>query len=279
MEYSEATKTAQEYYNSRDADEFYYAIWGGEDIHVGIYETPDEAISAASRRTVERMLSMLPELGEKHRVLDLGSGYGGAARFLAQRTGCHVTCLNLSEVQNERNREANQKAGLDAQIDVIDGSFDRIPSPDEDFHAVWSEDAILHAGDRVQVVREVGRVLKPGGDFIFTDPMQSENCPAGVLQSVYDRIHLDSLASFGFYRGAAKLAALEEAEIVDLSGCLTEHYTRVKAELTDRYDSVVELATHDYVDRMLQGLQHWIDAGNKGYLTWGILHFTKPNQS
>src|SRR5690606_14939690 len=97
--------TTERYYDSQDADEFYFHIWGGEDIHVGIYETPTQPVREASRHTVEAMAAELGELGAAQRVLDVGAGYGGAGRYLAQRFGCHVTCLNLSETQNRRNRE------------------------------------------------------------------------------------------------------------------------------------------------------------------------------
>ena len=73
-----ATRTARDYYNSEDADKFYATIWGGEDIHVGIYESPDDAIADASRRTVARMSALLECPGTGTRVLDIGSGYGGA---------------------------------------------------------------------------------------------------------------------------------------------------------------------------------------------------------
>ena len=49
--YSDAAATAASYYDSTDADHFYADIWGGEDIHIGLYAEPDEAIAAASRRT------------------------------------------------------------------------------------------------------------------------------------------------------------------------------------------------------------------------------------
>ena len=44
---------AQAYYDSPEADEFYFQIWGGEDIHIGLYDSPSDPIPAASRRTVE----------------------------------------------------------------------------------------------------------------------------------------------------------------------------------------------------------------------------------
>jgi sarcosine/dimethylglycine N-methyltransferase len=61
--YSAVVETARTYYNSDDADNFYFHVWGGEDIHIGIYDTPDEAIADASRRTVERMAALVPGLG------------------------------------------------------------------------------------------------------------------------------------------------------------------------------------------------------------------------
>lgn len=271
----QAIDTAREYYNSDDADNFYHIVWGGEDIHVGLYASPDEPIRLASARTVERMRGMLPPMDASTRMLDLGAGYGGAARNNVLATGCHVTCLNLSEKENERNREKNALLDLTDRIEVVDGPFENLPFDDEAFDVVWSEDAFLHSADRGKVLNEAARVLAPGGHLIFTDPMQADDCPEGVLQAVYDRIHLDSLASFAYYREAAKPLGFNEVVIEDHSAQLTQHYTRVKEELVNRRGELTGHVSDAYVERMLQGLQHWIDAGHQGYLAWGILHFQK----
>ena len=57
--------------------------WGGEDIHIGLYESPDEPIAVASERTVHSLLNLATDLCEGGCVVDLGSGYGGASRRLA----------------------------------------------------------------------------------------------------------------------------------------------------------------------------------------------------
>ncbi len=275
--YSAAVKTAQEYYNSDDADNFYFHVWGGEDIHIGIYETREEEIATASERTVATMASQCQiHLNTQSRVLDLGAGYGGAARWLAGKFGCHVSCLNLSESQNIRNRRMSAKQNMADRIDVIDGSFEEIPAADQHFDLAWSQDSILHSGQRDQVLKEVNRVLKPGGEFIFTDPMQANDCPAGVLQPVLARIHLDSLGSFAYYRQQAQNLGWEEISLTELTPQLVSHYTRVRQELIKRRETLVGIVSEDYMDRMIQGLEHWIDAGNKGYLSWGIMHFKKP---
>lgn len=271
-QYSGVVKTAQEYYNSVDADNFYASIWGGEDIHIGIYTTPGESIFEASRRTVEQMAQKLETLSQGSYVIDVGAGYGGSARYLAKTYGCRVACLNLSETQNERNRQMNKEQGLDHLIEVIDGSFEDIPYGDNTFDIAWSQDAILHSGNRRRVLEETRRVLKPGGEFVFTDPMQADTCPPGVLQPVLDRIHLDSLGSYAFYRQVARDLGFQQIDITDLTDQLATHYGRVREELQRRYNESDSTISQDYVDRMLVGLGNWVSAGQSGYLSWGIIY-------
>lgn len=277
--YSGAVETARDYYNSDDADTFYHTVWGGEDIHIGLYETPVESIFDASRRTVERMASRAPNLDRTTRVLDIGAGYGGAARFLAERYGCKVVAFNLSEKENERNRQMNRQQGLDHLIEVIDGSFEDLPFGNGCFDLVWSQDAVLHSGNRRKVLEEVARVLAPGGHFLFTDPMQADDCPQGVLQPILERIHLETLGSPGFYRQTLTALDLEEVSFEAHSEMLATHYGRVYDELAVREEAITQWVSRDYIERMKRGLQHWVAGGRNGYLVWGIFLFHKPGGS
>lgn len=274
--YCDVVQTAREYYNSDDADNFYFHIWGGEDIHIGIYESDSEPIATASRRSVQEMANRLPALDAGSQILDIGSGYGGASRYLAERFGSRVVALNLSEKENARNREMNEAAGLASRITVVDGSFEEIPLDDGSVDAVWSQDAILHSGRRERVIAEVARVLRPGGHFLFTDPMESGACSRADLEPVLARIHLDTLGSPDFYQGAAKASGLELVEWVDMTGHLIRHYTRVGEELEAQRSSLAGHISSGYIDRMAAGLSNWVTAGKRGCLAWGILHFVKP---
>ena len=64
MKNNDLLRTTKAYYDSLDADHFYHQVWGSEDIHIGIYESPDEDIFTASQRTVQRMASMLEPIDE-----------------------------------------------------------------------------------------------------------------------------------------------------------------------------------------------------------------------
>ncbi|REJ83812.1 MAG: methyltransferase domain-containing protein [Planctomycetota bacterium] len=272
---STAVSTAREYYNSEDADNFYFTIWGGQDIHIGLYESEDDPIAAASQRTVERMASRLPSIDSDSHVLDMGAGYGGAARYLAAKFGCRVTALNLSEVENERNRRLSREQGLDHLIDVVDGNFEDLPFEDDSFDIVWSQDAFLHSGARETVFAEAGRVLRPGGDLVFTDPMQADDCPDGVLQPILDRIHLETLASPAFYREMGERHGLTEVAFEDHTSQLVNHYSRVLAETALREDDLADQISQEYLERMKRGLQHWVNGGSRGDLAWGIFHFRR----
>lgn len=274
--FDHAVKIARDYYNSEDADAFYRLIWGGEDIHVGIYVDPEEPIREASRRTVERMAAKLStKPNEDTRVLDIGAGYGGAARYLANTFRCKVTALNLSKVENERGREMNKKQGLSNLIDVVEGNFEKILLPDASVDVVWSQDAILHSGNREQVLAEAHRVLKSSGEFVFTDPMKSENCPDGVLQPILDRIHLSSLGSPAFYRKTAERLGMRQILFEDLTDQLVRHYVRVLEQTEAHEADLAADVTSDYVANMKKGLQYWIDGGRNGHLAWGIFNFGK----
>ena len=266
---------AEAYYDSDDADAFYSMIWGGEDIHVGCYEETRD-ITAASIETVDRMVRQLSKLDETSTVLDLGAGYGGSARRLAEQHGCTVTCLNISEAQNDTNRYKNRRAGLEDKIRVLHGSFDEVPEPDGSYDVVWSQDAILHAPDRRKVLEEAFRVLKPGGEMVFTDPMQADDVPDGVLQPVYDRLSLPDLGSMRFYREAATAVGFEVVDQIDLVHNLRTHYDRVRQELEARRPELEEKSSKAYLDKMLIGLENWVSAADKGYLAWGIQRFRKP---
>jgi ubiquinone/menaquinone biosynthesis C-methylase UbiE len=269
-------QTIAAYYDSEEADAFYVHIWGGEDIHIGLYESPSDRIPEASRRTVAAMADQIEmPLDANSVVLDIGSGFGGPARYLAKRFGSRIVCLDISDVENERNRKVNRERGFDRLISVCQGTFEDIPIEDATVDVVWSQDAILHSADRERVIAEIARVLKPGGELVFTDPMQADDCPPGVLQPVYDRIHLDSLASVPFYRSATSRHGLAELTVKRMPHQLRIHYAAVHDALSARYREMSEMASREYVDRMLVGLQHWIDAADLGFLDWGILHFRR----
>ena len=78
-EFSDAVRVTKNYYDSDDAHNFYYTICGGEDLHLGIYESEKDSIFEASRRTIRQMAEKSAFVGKNARVIDLGGGFSGSA--------------------------------------------------------------------------------------------------------------------------------------------------------------------------------------------------------
>lgn len=259
------------YYDSSDVDAFYDHVWGGDDIHTGIYAHAQESIADASRRTVERLADRFKDrLGPGRLVLDLGSGYGGTARYLARRFGCRVVALNLSAAQNERHRHTNAERGLDGLIEVVTGSFHDVPYADAHFDAVCSLEAFCHSDDRARVLSEAVRVLKPEGALAFTDLMAAEDTPPDVLHPVVSRLGVDALATPSFYGRRLTELGLEHVGFDDHSDQLTNHYVRLTEETGKREAELRGVISPDYLDRLLGNLPLWATAARNRQLRWGI---------
>ena len=272
---SSADSVAAGYYDSTDADRFYEQVWGGEDIHIGVYESPDEPIASASERTVHSLLNLATDLCEGGCVVDLGSGYGGASRRLASWSDRPVEAINISAVENDRHRRLNLEAGLSDRITVHDASFESVPLVDGCADLIWSQDAILHAGDRARVLHEVARLLKPGGCFVFTDPMAADGVEMDLLQPILDRIHLPDLASPERYRAWGESVGLIRDVWDERTAMLVMHYDRVRQETRRRREELEQSISSSYLERMDVGLGHWVEGGERGRLSWGLMRFRK----
>lgn len=272
---TDAERVAAAAYDNPGADWFYSQIWGGQDIHLGLYREPGESIAVASHRTMEHMVARLEQSAISD-IADLGSGYCGAARFLGQRFGARVLAVNVSREQNDRARALNRDAGLGEDITVVEGSYTDVPAEDASFDLAWSQDAFLHSDERGLAISEAARVLRPGGELMFTDPMSADDTPSDQLGPVLERLHLPSLGSPAQYRADASAAGLVEVGFEDHTEQLATHYGRVLEETQARLDELRQAADDEFLDRMMRGLEHWVDAGSRGLLAWGIFHFRKP---
>lgn len=68
---------------------------------------------------------------------------------------------------------------------------------------------------------------------------------------------------------------MTEVVINEMPEQLVNHYSRVLQEVENNYDDIIRKSSETYIQRMMNGLKHWIAGGKKGYLNWGILVFKK----
>jgi SAM-dependent methyltransferase len=112
------------------------------------------------------------KLGQASNVLEVACGSGGPALFMADETGCQVIGLDINEEGIARANEAARARGMEtrAQFRYADAS-EPLPFEAELFDAVICIDSINHLPNRLRMLKEWSRVLKPGGRLLFTDPI------------------------------------------------------------------------------------------------------------
>lgn len=102
-------------------------------------------------------------------VLDVGSGVGGPARFLAATYGCRVTGVDLSEPFVEAATYLAGRTGQSGQVSFKTGSALALPFNAGGFDVVLLQHVAMNIADRPLLYREIRRMLKPGGKFATFD--------------------------------------------------------------------------------------------------------------
>ena len=94
---------------------------------------------------------------------------GGTARYLADKFGCRVTAVDLTEEYCDTSRWLNQLVGLDAYISVQHGDVTDLPFDSASFTVVFSQHVQMNVADKARLYDEARRVLRPRGRLAIWD--------------------------------------------------------------------------------------------------------------
>jgi len=122
-------------------------------------------------------LAKLAAISESMSVLDVGSGVGGPARYLAATCGCRVTGVDLSEPFVDAARYLTARTGQSGQVAFEAGNALNLPFGDGRFDAVFLQHVAMNIADRARLYREIHRVLKAGGKLATYDVVAGEGEP------------------------------------------------------------------------------------------------------
>lgn len=156
---------------------FYEWGWGASFHFASRYAF--ESFAESIRRHEYHLASKL-EVQRGSKVLDVGCGIGGPMRNIARFTQCSVTGLTLNPYQVDRGNELCQSDTTVKNISKsVQGDFMDMPFSESEFDAAYAIEATCHAPDRVQVYREIYRVLKPGSIFACYEWCMTDNYEKG----------------------------------------------------------------------------------------------------
>ncbi len=103
------------------------------------------------------------------KVLDAGSGIGGTARFVADRYGCAVNAVDLTDEYCQTSRWLNRLVGLDDRISVRAADVTELPFADGIFDVAISQHVQMNVADKARLYSEARRVLADGGRLAMWD--------------------------------------------------------------------------------------------------------------
>jgi len=114
-------------------------------------------------------------------VVDLGSGSGSDAFIAALHVGQsgRVIGIDMTDAQLEKATMLARANGF-AQVEFREGLIEKLPVGDEEADCVISNGVINLVPDKIQVLAEAARVLRPGGRFALADIVTDRPLPANV---------------------------------------------------------------------------------------------------
>lgn len=167
-----------------------------------------EAIAAAAKALA---------LGPTSRVLDVGAGIGGPARFLAHATGCHVTALELQPELHAIGADLTRRTGLSGRVTHVCGDALTEPLPEAGFDAAVSFLAIVHIPERPRLFVQLARALRAGGGCYIEDLCQRSPFAPRALEDVRHVVYGNSLTSIDDYRWDLQAAGFGDVAATDLT--------------------------------------------------------------
>jgi ubiquinone/menaquinone biosynthesis C-methylase UbiE len=221
-----------------------------------------------------RRLGAALGLTEDSHVLDVACGAGASTIALAREFGCTVTGVDLGDENLARAKERAVHLGLGKQVRFKVQDAEDLGFPEGTFDAVISECALCTFPDKGKALREMHKVLKPGGWVGITDVVVERELPDRVQGILFHVACISGALPASGYLAALEAAGFEEVSHQDQSYAM--------GELLDMGDRLVmgwraleklyrldleELLGIDQAEakELLAGARQWLEDGAFGY--------------
>jgi 27-O-demethylrifamycin SV methyltransferase len=155
-------------------------LFYGDSFHFGYFRTGSETLRQALDAHTDLVAEMARPRDGQH-ILDIGCGLGAPALRIAERYGCKITAVNISREQVRQGRLLIEQRRMSHQVSLVRGDARSLDFPDGSFDAIVcleaAGDICLSEPDKERLLRELHRVLRPGGRVGFSDLALHTNPP------------------------------------------------------------------------------------------------------
>ncbi len=231
-------------------------------------------VSTGGHETTEYLCSKLDgALRPGVRVLDVGSGIGGAAFHLAKAYGAVVTGIDLSpemiNIAQERAREAGAPPTVrsilgDILAEKFDGKFD----------VIWSRDALMHLPDKPRLFARLLDLTDADGRLIVTDYAKGVGDRSPEFRAYVESTgyHLTDPAAYGRLLEGAGYVDVEVEDATDRFVSILEREIQV---LADNRADFLRSFSEDDLNYLVERWKMKVGFCRAGHMKWGIYHARK----
>jgi len=217
-------------------------------------------------------------------ILDAGCGIGGSSIFLAEKIGCHVTGISLSEKQINKAKELAVKKNVENKLDFKIMNYCATTFPGESVDVVWGCESICYADDKDQFIKEAWRLLKPGGRLVVADGFVADfkNNDHSTIRNWLDGWQVNYLESSERFQQFMQSAGFKNISFTDISK-FTAHSSRrlykfyflANVYLAWKKITFSNRATEKQ-KKNIAACKHQYDGMKNGLWQYGLIVGTKP---
>jgi ubiquinone/menaquinone biosynthesis C-methylase UbiE len=224
----------------------------GEQLHFGYWVNKNDQSSLQEAEDhltdlVAEYLSPVPG----SRFLDAGCGMGKPALRIASMTGVSIVGINVARKELAVATERARKLALSDRVTFQYADMTNLPFESASFDGAYAIESLFHVSERADAIREMYRVLKPGGRFVFVDPLVHNL--ASQKNSTEEAAWSGSFATLEYLTENLQTTGFSEIKVLDLTESMRRSIPLMQQRYTELFKTD-DLRASEYAD-LLQAIE------------------------